>query len=59
MDPNEALAMLRAAIRQSHQSNADRMVTEIEALESVREYAVALDSWLSRGGFLPSAWERA
>lgn len=58
MDPNETLRMLRAAIRQSHQSSADRMVTELEALESVRDYAEALDEWLSRGGFLPSAWER-
>jgi hypothetical protein len=44
MDPNAALAIVRAAL--------DDMPEE--AAEAFR----GLDEWLSRGGFLPEAWER-
>ena len=56
MDPNETLRMLRLAIRQARQSDEDRMVTLRESLESVCEFAEALDDWLTRGGFLPDVW---
>ena len=58
MDPNETLRQLRLAIRQARQGDAARMVTLAESLETVTELAEALDGWLSKGGFLPQAWER-
>lgn len=45
MDPNEALKRIRELINDG--DSADVLL--VEAFE-------ALDNWLSRGGFLPSAW---
>lgn len=45
MDPNAALAEMREAYA-------------AENYERCAELADALDTWISRGGFLPRAWER-
>jgi hypothetical protein len=46
MDPDAALAAMREAYLKGD-------------LERVAEYAVALDQWISNGGFLPKAWSNA
>jgi hypothetical protein len=46
MDPNEALARIRAELANGH-TDPDRLV----------ESVAALDGWLSKGGFPPSAWQ--
>lgn len=49
MDPDAALANIRAIIASE---NADAWIDElVEAID-------ALDQWISRGGFLPSAWQK-
>ena len=47
MDPNAALAKVRELIGDG--DSADVLL--VDAFE-------ALDEWLSKGGFLPSDWER-
>lgn len=52
MDPNECLNRIRALVltfRESDDSEGSALAEHIEAL----------DGWLSSGGFLPQAWERA
>jgi len=64
MDPNTALANMRAAIAEYRRVDAEResglatfaRLAEIGA--EIAESADALDGWVSRGGFLPSAWQR-
>lgn len=50
MDPNEALRVVREAAR--------RLLDEYdaEAAYELAERFVALDEWLTRGGFLPAVW---
>ena len=52
MDPNEALAIIRAAAERYR----DDLSTEVEDLAPALEAFEALDEWLSKGGFLPGAW---
>lgn len=53
MDPNEALRVLREWA--GNEDPADQPPTiDADAVDAFR----ALDQWLSRGGFLPSAWVR-
>jgi len=57
MDPDAALARLRAAViawvkaqeSNSHEAGCEAASDAIHAI-------VALDGWLSTGGFLPTAW---
>ena len=51
MDPDETLAQLRAAVTASR--GADDAG---EHLDRIVELVDALDTWLTRGGFLPAAW---
>ena len=53
MDPNETLAQMRAAIETFWATDGST-----ESADDVAVYAAALDQWLSRGGFLPTAWSR-
>lgn len=46
MDPNETLAMFRTALL-------------AEDWESAADNARALDQWITKGGFLPTEWDRA
>ncbi len=57
MDPNTELGTLRAAVVDWEQAVAaededGQLAAAVRALEA----AVALDDWLSSGGFLPTAW---
>jgi hypothetical protein len=57
MDPDAALAQLRAAVIawiKAQESGADEAGTE--AASDAIHAIVALDAWLSTGGFLPTAW---
>lgn len=56
VDPNEALQQMREAIESVWA--AESSVQAAAAAESLAEYAGALDLWLSRGGFLPTAWSK-
>jgi len=60
MDPNQTLANLRAALTAAREA-ADGYSNdaEIEAWQEVGDHVEALDSWLSQGGFQPSAWVSA
>ena len=58
MDPNAALANLRDATGlASALADGDPVdYTAEQILADLAEAAEALDEWLSKGGFLPSAW---
>lgn len=53
MDPNEALNIIRDYVQQCW---ADGIPLGSAGQEDLFEHIVALDNWLSRGGFLPDAW---
>lgn len=58
MDPNKALEDLRSAIATLRKAaEGDSNDAEIEAGHAVADAVEALDQWLSRGGFVPDAWE--
>lgn len=50
MDPNEALARMRAAIIEFRKMPSSSLAVEIA------DYAAALDQWLTSGGFPPEDW---
>lgn len=54
MDPNATLALLRALYVEGAEGGS---VDPRDTVEEFHEAFHALDSWLSRGGFLPDAWE--
>jgi hypothetical protein len=57
MDPDAALARLRAAViawAKARESNSQE--AGWEAAHDAIQAMVALDGWLSTGGFLPTAW---
>lgn len=56
MDPNETLAELRKAVSDMYAADPVS-ASESEAGSRVEHAFSALDSWLSRGGFLPDAWK--
>lgn len=58
MDPNETLRRLRslAAVFMDPENEGD--VDLAGHLESMCNEFMALDTWLSRQGFLPSDWSR-
>lgn len=58
MDPNETLRMLRAAISAWEDTVGSHQGEHISAGGGMRDAALALDEWLTGGGFLPSDWER-
>lgn len=77
MDPNTALAEMRAALAEARRlhDEADELCDEANESGSeneefavreaayeqdaiAAERAAALDEWLSKGGFLPTAWVR-
>jgi hypothetical protein len=59
MDPDVTLAQLRTAIVayvKAQQSESSSEATDMAAAEAIAAM-VSLDSWLSMGGFLPTAWQ--
>lgn len=57
MDPNEALRKLRAAYSRYEDVVGNATGPIIDAASDMRDAAVALDEWLSAGGFLPTDWQ--
>jgi hypothetical protein len=57
MDPNAALGALRAAAVEWEQAvTAQDRDDQLAIAARVMETLIALDRWLSGGGFLPTAW---
>lgn len=56
MDPNATLARIYALMADVRQPDVD--VDRLEAAGELVDALEALDQWLSRGGFLPTAWAR-
>lgn len=54
MDPNETLNQLRYLARRLVECENPDPVD----VQRMAELALALDEWLTKGGFLPMAWER-
>ena len=68
MDPNETLRKIREAARDvrlaldSYANDTDpltRAFALAASSDSLADATEALDEWLSKGGFLPSAWQRS
>ena len=55
MDPNATLAELRELIATWQAAGSRGPWTEAQADRTI-ELAADLDEWITRGGFLPSAW---
>lgn len=51
MDPDLTLAQARTLIAEAHETGSD--------FDDLRDLFVALDGWLSQGGFLPEDWKRS
>ena len=58
MDPNETLAQLRDALSRLEDVRGPARGPLADAASDLRDAAVALDEWLSRGGFLPEGWRQ-
>ncbi len=61
MDPDQALADCRAALADANanvRAEGEDPSDELEALRRLGDAFDALDEWLTKGGFLPGAWER-
>lgn len=56
MDPNAALEKIRDLLHTST-AYSERGLNWWESAELI-EQVESLDEWLSRGGFLPEAWQR-
>jgi hypothetical protein len=54
MDPNEILRLMREVVAEYRkpQPSSDSLLADLV------QQVEAMDEWLSKGGFLPSAWER-
>lgn len=63
MDPNEALNRIRHAIecytaaRETEGSSDHDAEAALTEADTMVEFFQALDGWLCRRGFLPSAWQ--
>ena len=58
MDPNATLAEARALAAAITAGSLTTQDNAVENAERMAELFDALDQWLSKGGFLPRAWER-
>jgi hypothetical protein len=65
MDPNAALAMIRDALQVIEAApeypeegySRDEQYARDDAAETMAEAFTGLDTWLTRGGFSPDAWQ--
>jgi hypothetical protein len=58
MDPDVTLTRLRTAIDAwTKAQRSSSTEAAVEAAHDAIEAMVALDSWLSSGGFLPTVWQ--
>lgn len=58
MDPNATLKRIRGIVAVMNDPDTRPHVDIEQALTELCELNDALDQWLSKGGFLPSEWER-
>ena len=63
MDPNEALRLIRAYIKQMRVEdrpvgNTNARLEFVQHARDLAETVEGLDEWLSKDGFLPTAWSR-
>lgn len=64
MDPNEALANIRTALKAEREIRAADSPSEMVLimlqydLPDLVECVEVLDDWLSKGGFLPDDWKK-
>ena len=58
MDPNQTLSIIRSLCKEWEESGGSFLSTEsLEGfLDDLVEHVVALDDWLTNGGFHPSDW---
>lgn len=56
MDPTEALAAARYASQSADNTNGTE---KLEHLIDLQDRFLALDEWLTKGGFLPEPWQRS
>jgi len=59
MDPDATLAEIRKLCESLDWGDleGDALRNEIDSLYAIADGAIALDGWLSRGGFFPTAWD--
>jgi hypothetical protein len=57
MDPNKTLADFREAVKAARRPDTTEEARAWNAALAMQA-AEALDDWISRGGVLPSAWDR-
>lgn len=55
MDPNEVLRLIRESVAELRNSDDDNTLDGSQVGQLV-DAIEALDEWLTKGGFLPSAW---
>lgn len=55
MDPNVMLSEIRVLAIELHASNEPE---RIELADELGPMILELDQWLTKGGFLPDAWNR-
>ncbi len=59
MDPNAALVTVREQLAAFQGLTDSDVYSDADwDLDALIESVSALDEWLSRGGFLPTSWER-
>lgn len=56
MDPDKVLQNLRDAYSRYEDTVGALSGPAIDAASQMRDAVVALDEWLTSGGFLPAAW---
>ena len=56
MDPNECLKRIRELVAEGRQAEGDGYQINQSVATGLVALAEALDEWLSKGGFLPTAW---
>ena len=58
MDPNEALKRIRATVaRLQETDDAGDNDYDPQDVSELYQHVQALDEWITRGGFLPDAWQ--
>jgi len=58
MDPNATLAIIRELAHIIHGGQHPALAGDYETASRLAGAFQDLDEWLTRGGFLPTAWER-
>lgn len=59
MDPNATLARIRIITHNMNNPDYDRDEMVAEYGDELAELITSLDTWLTRGGYLPTPWATA